>query len=127
MKNFEQIRAKNALDWKDKIRKGKGDGENVAKKVPVMILDNGIIAAAAFALEKDEGYADVFRAIACHLKDSNIQLLESTFPSDSLKNLITHLTTRSSSELRLITAETIAFLNYLRRFVKKEKKGKNDA
>lgn len=127
MKNFEQIRAKNALAWKDKIGKGKGDGENVAKKVPVMILDNGIIAAAAFALEKGEGYADVFKAIISHLKDDDIHLIENSFLPDNLKGFITHLAASSSSELRLITAETTAFLNYLRRFVKKEKKGKNDA
>lgn len=148
MKNFEQIRAKNALAWKDCIGKGKGEGENVAKKVPVMIRDNGIIAAAAFALEKGEGYADVFSAIIEHLRE--MSLLESlSSPQEILKRtnsgtltekerkqlirrihlqeFISRLVSSSSSKLRLTTSETMAYLNYLRRFVKKEKKGENNA
>ena len=37
---------------------------------------------------------------------------------NELKGFIKHLTTVDSSELRVITAETMAYLNYLRRFAK---------
>lgn len=118
MKNFEQIRAKNALEWKDKIGGGKDGSDSVAKKVPVMILDNGIIAAAAFALEKGVGYENVFNAVINHLADRKIVPLSSSM---SLKDFISHLVNCSSNELRLITAETMAYLNYLRRFAEKPK------
>lgn len=150
MKNFEQIRAKNALAKAQSIGKGKDGGDNVAKKVPVMILDNGILAAAAFALEKkkdnngkdeeknksarkdnDEetnkgkGYADVFDAVIEHLADQEIALLDKTMLLDDktkqLKGFIDHLAGVSSDELRRITAETMAYLNYLRRFVNPKK------
>ena len=111
MKNFEQIRARNALGVK--IGSGAGGGENVAKKVPVMIVNNGIIAAAAFALETCEGYEDAFNAAIKHLADREIALIP---PAMSLKDFILYLVNCSSNELRLITAETMAYLNYLRRF-----------
>lgn len=121
MKNFEQIRAKNALAKAKDIGKGVGGGDNVAKKVPVMILDNGILAAAAFALEnKGNGYADVFVAVIEHLADQEIALLDKTMLLDDktkqLKGFIDHLAGVSSDELRRITAEAMAYLNYLRRF-----------
>lgn len=114
MKNFEQIRAKNALAKAQNIGKGGGGGDNVAKKVPVMIIDNGILAAAAFALENNgNGYADVFDAVVAHLADKEIALLDRKM---SLENFIDHLSGVSSDELRRITAEAMAYLNYLRRF-----------
>lgn len=124
MKNFEQIRAKNALEWKDKIGGRKDGGDSVAKKVPVMILDNGIIAAAAFALEKGVGYENVFNAVINHLADIDHPADREIVPlssSMSLKDFISHLVNCSSNELRLITAETMAYLNYLRRFAEKTK------
>lgn len=113
MKNFEQIRAKNALEWKGKIGEGKNGGDSVAKKVPVMILDNGIIATAAFALEKDVGYENVFNAVINHLADSELNLLPGKM---GLRDFIPYLTQIQSNELRLITTEAMAYLNYLRRF-----------
>ena len=114
MKNFEQIRARNALSAKNNIGKGAGDGENVAKKVPVLILDNGIIATVAFALENSgKGYVDVFDAVISHLADAEIGLLENRL---RLEDFFSFLSEISADELRRITAETMAYLNYLRRF-----------
>lgn len=111
MKNFEQIRAKNALSRK--IGTGTGGGDSVAKKVPVMIRDNGIIAAAAFALETKAGYEDVFNAVIAHLADQDIKLLNTKM---QLNAFIDYLVSVDSDSLRAITAETMAYLNYLRRF-----------
>ncbi len=112
MKNLEQIRAKNALNMK--IGTGAGGGESVAKKVPAMILDNGIIAAAAFAKETGEGYKNVFEAIIWHLADPQIAYLDDR--EMKLDEFIEHLVKENSDRIRLITAETMAYLNYLRRF-----------
>ncbi|MGN0835322.1 MAG: type III-B CRISPR module-associated protein Cmr5 [Candidatus Spyradosoma sp.] len=155
MKNFEQIRAKNALDAAHtvvaEIEREHSDGKrqeeekksfsSACKKVPTMILDNGILAAAAFALEKDKdkskgkgyadvfdavialekdkdkskgkGYADVFDAVVAHLADPEIGLLDKQLKPE---DFIGHLAAVPSDELRRITAETMAYLNYLRRF-----------
>ncbi len=113
MKNLEQIRAKNALEAAKEKISGKEGGE-VAKKVPTMILENGILAAATFARETGKGYDKVFHAIITHLKDENIGIM----PKDKMK-IIDWLVTVDSSKLRAVTAETMAYLSYLRRFAKK--------
>ena len=115
MKNLDQIRAKNALAAR--IGKGSGGGESVAKKVPVMIRENGFIAAMAFAKEKSKegketGYKDVFDAIIVHLKD--IEQLHGL--SDDFDKFLAGLCEKDSVVLRAITAEAMAYLNYLRRF-----------
>jgi len=114
MKNYEQIRAKNALAAADKYGfKGKNDGE-VVKKIPNLIIDNGILATCAFAKERGKGYDDVFNAVIEHLSDPEISLVRKGM---SVDDFIKHLSEISSADLRHITAETMAYLNYLRRFV----------
>jgi CRISPR type III-B/RAMP module-associated protein Cmr5 len=132
MKNLEQIRAKNALAAH--IGEGADGGESVAKKIPVMIRENGFIAAMAFAKEylddakkkaeknkkqfnpndkyTGKGYVDVFNAIIAHLKDVN-QL--HGIPAD-FDGFLDGLCKEDSTVLRAVTAEAMAYLNYLRRF-----------
>ena len=110
MKNFEQIRAKNALNVV--IGKGENDGDSIAKKVPAMIRENGFLGALAFAKEKGKGYADVFNALIRHLKSVG-KLPDSVADIDGL---FKHLCDRDAATLRAVTAEAMAYLNYLRRF-----------
>jgi len=126
MKNLDQIRAKNALSAR--IGEGAEGGESVAQKIPVMIRENGFIAAMAFAKEylddakksrafdpnkyKGKGYVDVFNAIIVHLKD--IDKLHG-IPAD-FDDFLTGLCEKDSVVLRAVTAEAMAYLNYLRRF-----------
>lgn len=115
MKNFEQIRAKNALNVP--IGKGAGDGDSVAKKVPTMIRENGFLGAMAFAKEKGAGYADVFNAIFRHLK--SVALLPDT--TADIDAVFAYLCSNDAQTLRAVTAEAMAYLNYLRRFASKGK------
>ncbi len=113
MKNLEQIRAKNALKAANNPEYkfcGK-DGGQIVKKIPTMILENGILATIAFAVEDKNkgGYEDVFRACIKHL-DKRFSPVE----------FLRELTNDDSANLRAVTAETMAYLSYLRRFVKKE-------
>jgi len=108
--NYEQIRAKNALNVE--IGKGAGDGDSIAKKVPTMIRENGFLGALAFAREKGSGYADVFMAVIRHLK--SVGMLPATVVD--LDALFGYLCAHDAAALRAVTAETMAFLNYLRRF-----------
>ncbi len=124
MKNLDQIRAKNALEAAATGYKGANDGE-VVKKVPTMIRENGILGAAAFALETGKGYATVFEAIITHLETidrlpSPPQSRESLRHESRLEAFITGLTATDAAQLRAVTAETMAYLNYLRRFAGKK-------
>ena len=109
-RNLDQIRARNALAAV--IGAGAEGGENVAKKVPVMIRDNGFIGAMAFAREKGKGYKDVFQAVIRHLGD--VGRLHGM--KDDFDGFLRDLCEKDSAVLRSVTEEAMAFLNYLRRF-----------
>ncbi len=114
VQNLEQLRAGNALKAaSDHTFAGKGGGE-IAKKIPMEIRTNGWLGSAAFALDKDEGRKAVYeKAILPHLRQrwENIPL--------NLEEAIQHLTSEDANFLRQITAETLAYLNYFRRFAHK--------
>lgn len=119
MKNYEQIRAKNALDAANRLDFGGQEGGDVVKKIPTLIIDNGLLATCAFAEDKGEGHKNVFKAIIEHLADKDIGLLESEM---KIEDFIRYLSNEvESDQLRQITAETMAYLNYLRRFAKDSK------
>lgn len=117
--NLDLMRAENALVCAAKIGKGKEGGE-VVKKVPAYIINDGFLAAAAYAEDAKGGYADVFVAIARHLKsvhriDDNVD--------ESAHGLVEYLVSKDSAALRDVTAEAMLFMSYLRRFVKKDDGG----
>ena len=115
MKNLEQIRAKNAMNAaKNNDFGGKNGGETV-KKIPTMIRDNGILGALAFAKETGKGYEATFKAIITHLQDAEINRCPTD--CDDLDEFFTCLVEKDSATLRDVTAESMAYLNYLRRFV----------
>ena len=109
MKNLEQIRAKNAMNCQKT-----GDSiKDAAKKITTMIMDNGIIATAAFVKEKDDdAFKNVMYGIGMHLSDPEIALMS---PRDLQTGFIDVLCSMEADKLRLITAETLAFMNYMRR------------
>lgn len=119
MKNLEQIRALNAAKAAPTIGTAKEGGRAVAKKVPAQIIQNGFLGALAFAIEnKGSGYEHVFKAILDHLKKAN---LNQGLPCGDLQEFLEGLCGKSADELRAVTAEALAYLNYLRRFAKPEK------
>lgn len=126
--NLEQIRAKNAIRHRNDAFPG-ADGGEVVKKVPTMIRENGILAAAAFAVEskgegkgdKNPGHKKVFECIVEHLASKGIEKLPGKM---SVEKFIFELSKSDSATMRDITAETMAYLNYLRRFARK--KGESD-
>lgn len=123
VRNLEQIRAKNAYAARDKIGTGKEGGRAVAKKVPAMIVANGFIGALAFAIEDNGGYLTVFKAIIGHLHDAHLNCgIGATEPGSFLDELCG----RDADTLRAVTAESLAYLNYLRRFAKPGKDESDD-
>jgi len=123
MNNLDQLRAKHALDAATgRTFKGANNGE-VVKKIPAMIRQNGILGALAFAREnaqnKKTDHADVFFAIIDHLK--KLKRIDQSVPHEgSLDGFIRYLCGEDSVILRAVTEEAMAYLNYLRRFAKKE-------
>ena len=118
MTNLEQLRAKNALKAARTIGQGSEGGDAVEKKVPAQIIANGFIGALAFAIERGAGYADVFRAVIDHLND--VKAMQGMVKTD-LPGFLAELCDKSSAQLRAITEESMAYLGYLRRFVKSSK------
>ncbi len=127
MRNLEQLRAQNAIAAAPGIGTGKEGGRTVAKKVPAMILADGFIGAMAFAIEeakdskekngkeKSGGKETVFRAIINHLKTCGMM---HGIQREDLQGFLDDLCTKDANVLRAITAEAMAYLNYLRRFAK---------
>ena len=131
-KNLDQIRAANAIRHSGDTFKGV-DGGSIVKKIPPMIRDNGFLGALAFAVERDKkenpknpGHYHVFECILEHLITLN------RVPKDKCPDpfaLMQYLVNESdSAKLRDVTAESLLYMNYLRRFVKPgtDKPGKDD-
>lgn len=115
--NYAQIRAKHAWEAaQDTVFQGKEGGEAV-KKVPAMIIENGLLGAMAFAIEKGEGYSKTFEVLKEHL-------IEMDHPSvkaiKDVEGWFNKLVSSDAETLRLTTSECMAYLAYLRRFAKKD-------
>lgn len=121
--NLEQVRAKNALAAIRGGLTGRGveDGDAISG-FPALVINNGLLATLSFCISKKEagGYKQIGDAIATHLADSLIGLY--TGGPKTLIGLRDFLVAKDSATLRLCTAETLAYLNFLKRFAKGEAK-----
>ncbi len=129
--NREQVRARHALDFRQKVEQKKlkvsgKEGGDAIRKIPAMVMANGLLAAIAFAIEekKDKrtgemeprrkGHRAIFDEIALHLASAEINIALGV--SDA-KSLIDYLADGDSQTLKLATDETLAWLAYARRFI----------
>ena len=122
MKNLDQIRAHNALLHKDRIAASQEGGDAISG-FPMLVLTDGLLAALAFACEsknqqagarKHPGEYTVATAIADHLHTGHNRITASA----TADTLLTELAGQETDILlRRATAEVLAFLNYLKRFV----------
>jgi len=122
MKTLAQIRADNALKAAKKPGMGLGkEGGDALSGFPMLIKMDGLLAALAFAIErksensrKHPGAFLIANAIAEHLSNKKIGIASSTNADDLVKELAND---PDDSKLRRATAETLAYINYLKRFV----------
>jgi CRISPR/Cas system CMR-associated protein Cmr5 small subunit len=120
MKTLAQVRAANALKASGIEGMGLGQrGGNALSGFPMLIKTDGLLAAGAFAVEmnargepKQEGACLIMNAVAEHL--ASVKICEATTARDLVDELAT---AADASQLRRATAEALAFLNYLKRFV----------
>jgi len=126
MINLEQIRAAAALKVKDANKVTKAD----VNKLPALIISNGLLAATAFAVEDGKstraGMKSVMDHASQHLKNPVLGL-DSLAGVTNAQGLIRALTESggSSNVLQRATAEVLAFLGYVKRFVPAEIKADN--
>lgn len=120
MKTLAQIRAENALNASRIPAMGRGQkGGDALSGFPMLIRTDGLLAAGAFAVEltskgqpKQEGARLIMKAVAEHLASVGIT------KAKTAKDLVEELArANDASQLRRATAEALAFLNYLKRFV----------
>jgi len=121
MRTLAQIRAANALT--DSRIRGMGHGQNDGNALsgfPTMIKTSGLLAAAAFSLELDknkrlkhEGHHLIVQSIARHLSSHGVQICE----AENARDLVEELANGDVQTLTRATAEAIAYLSYLKRFV----------
>ncbi len=119
MKNLSQIRAANALKHGKKFA-GQKDGD-VIKGFPMLVLTNGLLAVGALCLEKNDkgirkqqGAHDILYAIADHLQCAGVAITKARDAEALVNELVSP--TADAALLRRATAETLAFLSYLKRF-----------
>lgn len=124
MQNLEQVRARNALKFANEHGRNVtgAQGGEVIKKLPPHILNHGLLATAAYSFTEKQGWQLTFDAIAQHLSDPDISILKA---AQNRLHLMDQLTAKETTSelLKLATAETMAWLQYARRFVKKEDRG----
>jgi CRISPR/Cas system CMR-associated protein Cmr5 small subunit len=127
MKNLEQIRAANALAYAAAGQNMRGQqGGNVLKKLPALVMGNGLLAAGAFAYAQrnETGWRTCFDHIAKHLSHTDIGIAPG---QDSLEALMGFLSNEADSQvLKLATDETLAWLSYARRFEQASENGGDD-
>jgi len=78
MDNLDQIRAKNALAARAEVQK------KHVTKLPALIVNNGLLAAAAFCNDKSDELRTVMNKVAAHLADPRINRLINTNTAQGL-------------------------------------------
>ncbi len=118
-KNFEQLRAAHAFDA---VSKG-GFDRNDVNALPALIRSSGLLATAAFASvgqDARRGIWNVMDAVARHLRSEDFGPLLTKIAHGAQQNptkvMLHELAERDSHSLIRATAESLAFLSYLKRF-----------
>lgn len=119
--NMEQIRAAGARVDAEYILKARGTSGDQLSGYHSLIITNGLLATLAYSADKGEECAAIAKALLGHL--SNLQQAK-RFPGKALpKNNIldaidTISRTAGTALLAMMTDECMAYLNYLKRFVR---------
>ena len=113
MQNLEQIRAAHALSAENAAHFDK----KVVNKLPALIVNSGLLAATAFTFDTSRAEMNrVMTAVAQHLAQQG--LIAAT--SRTAQSLVDDLSGRDSAHLQRATAESLAYLSYLKRFASKD-------
>lgn len=119
--NIEQTRAKKAFEYAI-VGKEKGNYEAHVRKMPMYILNNGLTNALAFAYskkQKEDGWQEMYKQLTQWFRtDEPQQIIRAKLSNgEDLMKVVAEL---DDQTLRLVTAEAIALLIWLRRFVSED-------
>ncbi len=122
--NMEQIRAAGALKAAEDILKARGKDGDQLSGYHSLIITNGLLATLAYSADKAGECRQIALALVCHISQLQAQ---GRFPGEPLpKELMPAISSISRSAdhtlLAMITNECMAYLNYLKRFVRAMKK-----
>jgi CRISPR/Cas system CMR-associated protein Cmr5 small subunit len=111
--NAAQARASHAYTFVQSGLSNPSDFLQLTRKFPVLLQTNGLLAAWAYLLAKGGSAQDYARALAAHFREAPVAL-PALAPGDSaaILNAWTRLT---GSQLRQLTAETLAYSTWLKR------------
>jgi len=121
MKNLEQLRAAHAHQHVGTLKR-----KDVAK-LPALILNNGLLAAAAFVTDEKRGPMKLaMNAVADHLAErglvNKLDLEDGTSEKPDTEAMLQDLAERpDATPLQRATAEALAYLSYLKRFAATDK------
>jgi len=117
VKNLTQIRAANAIACADSLER------QAVRKLPALVLANGLLAAASFSLDSESrnDMRAIWVAVGIHLHQRGHLKAAPAGADDNAKvrSVLRDLAGRSSLELQNATAEVLAYLGYLKRFTPK--------
>lgn len=119
--NLEQVRAARALKDAENIiaHRSPGDGDQLSG-YHSLIITNGLLATLAYSADKGGEHSLIAEALVRHI--STLQRAE-LFPGipmpERLLTALRHISAEVAEDLlRMMTAESMAYLNYLKRFVR---------
>lgn len=118
--NLEQIRATNALADAKQILDARGSNGDQLSGYHSLIITNGLLATLAYSADKKGESMLIAQALTRHLRYLQRKQL---FPGDTLpEQLIDAIHaiagTSTPALLAMMTDECMAYLNYLKRFVR---------
>jgi len=117
-----------AVEAKDKEDKNfKSEYRSHVKKIPTMILSNGLGQTLAFIKSKSKkgnAYELIYKQLMDYMKSEHTSRINMPNGEDDLTKWVINV---DSSTYRYITQEILAFLNWLRRFAEGLIKEKEDA
>lgn len=129
-RTLHQIRAASAIDYIQNARnlKGKNAGDFL-RGLPALIISNGMLATLAYALDKKEetGHRECFKFMSRHLQSEDIGLISPANGQSDEVHLLRQLTSNDSRLLKLVTAESLAWLEFARRFSRDSESLRNPA
>jgi len=113
MENLNRIRAKNAFEAAKDKRIANVNGGELVKKIPPLVINNGLIAVLAYAKGKNnDAWESIIAAMSAHLQAMGIMPQEK-------KDLLQFLLESDSRKLIRATDEILLWFAFFRRFATK--------
>ncbi len=119
--NMEQIRSAGALKAAEEILQARGNNGDQLSGYHSLIITNGLLATLAYSADKGGECLLIAKALLSHLTDlqEKGRFPGVTLPKNDFMNaILTISTSTTTAELAMMTDECMAYLNYLKRFVR---------